>query len=116
MHRRSSRAGPLLLALAAGCGGGGGSHAQKLADYYAPGVKLGAPLAPEVKSHFHLEPLPIPGFADTSYIGPDGVHVLGMMLEAPASSKGARQRSRRKRHAGTADAGRLPASVGARQP
>ena len=83
MHRRCALAGLVLIALA--CSRGDKKAAtgsvQTVADYYVPGVKPGAPLSPEAKAQYHLEPLGSVGFVDTSYVGPDGVHVLAIMLD-----------------------------------
>jgi hypothetical protein len=69
-----------LVALGGACGGGSEAHVQKLADYYVPGIVLGSPMSGAVKASHPFEPLPIPGYIDSAYVGPDGVHVLGVFL------------------------------------
>lgn len=47
---------------------------------------MGASLPPGVRARYHFKRLPIPGYIDTTYVGADGVHVLGVFLQAPANS------------------------------
>lgn len=87
MFCRSVVACITLLSFASGCGRSGpDSRVQRLVDYYVPGVKVGAPVTAEQKSRYHLEAVPLPGFGDTSYVGPDGVHVLAITVDPRGGS------------------------------
>ncbi|MEP6729825.1 MAG: hypothetical protein ABJE10_04260 [bacterium] len=79
MHKYSYRARFLLLAFAIACGGPD-KRVQKLSDYYTPGLKFDEPLSADVQAKYHLAKLPIPGYGDSIYVGPDGVHVLAILL------------------------------------
>ena len=71
----------LLMVFGVACGSSSEAHVQKLADYYVPGIVMGASMSGAVKASHPFEPLPIPGYIDSAYVGPDGVRVLGVFLQ-----------------------------------
>jgi hypothetical protein len=88
MYRRCALAGLAFITVTTACGDKAATHVKTLGDYYAPGFGSGAPLSAEAKARYHLEPIGNVGFADTTYVGPDGVHVLAVMLAGPNGEAG----------------------------
>ena len=77
----------LLAAFVSACSrSNADARVQRLVDYYAPGIRIGAAPTTRARSKYHLSPLASFGVGDRDYNGPDGTHSLALWYD-PASSR-----------------------------
>ena len=74
----------LVSLLSAGCFGeaapAGRPDVQRLVDYYAPTIVIGARVNNAARAKYSLHPAPYLGYRDSVYVAPDGARNLGLRV------------------------------------